>query len=210
MAEASDGIAYMNGTYCPVGEATVPILDPGFTRGDAVYDTVSVWKGNFFRLDDHIERFFRSCASNRLDPPATPDELKLILAQCVHRAGLDTSYVQMISTRGKFPSTAVRDPDLHEHTHRRSVCMVVHIPAQLVWSAFGWRSELLAEFELLDLAARRSGQLVDDDESLGGLLAGDSLGDDVLLNGEHRDFGALCPCRSAVVESERRPAVRPF
>ncbi len=116
MAEASDGIAYINGSYCPVGEASVPLLDPGFTRGDAVYDTVSVWKGNFFRLDDHIERFFRSCASNRLSPPAGPDELKAILAQCVQRTGLENAYVQMLSTRGKFPSTTVRDPRLCTNT----------------------------------------------------------------------------------------------
>ena len=52
MATPADGIAYRNGTYCPLGEASVPLLDPGFTRGDAVYDTVSVWGGQFFRLDD--------------------------------------------------------------------------------------------------------------------------------------------------------------
>ncbi|MGZ4773307.1 MAG: hypothetical protein ACXV3B_11555, partial [Ilumatobacteraceae bacterium] len=73
MASAADGIAYMNGTYCPLGEASVPLLDPGFTRGDAVYDTVSVWGGQFFRLDDHVARFFRSCATARLAPPANPD-----------------------------------------------------------------------------------------------------------------------------------------
>ena len=41
MASAADGIAYTNGTYGPLGEASVPLLDPGFTRGDAVYDTVA-------------------------------------------------------------------------------------------------------------------------------------------------------------------------
>ncbi|MGZ4674284.1 MAG: aminotransferase class IV [Ilumatobacteraceae bacterium] len=116
MASAADGIAYMNGTYCPLGEASVPLLDPGFTRGDAVYDTVSVWGGQFFRLDDHVARFFRSCATARLAPPANPDELKAILAQCVHRSGLDAAYVQMISTRGKFQSPTVRDPRLCKNT----------------------------------------------------------------------------------------------
>ena len=116
VASAADGIAYMNGTYCPLGEASVPLLDPGFTRGDAVYDTVSVWGGQFFRLDDHVARFFRSCATARLSPPASPDELKRILAQCVHRSGLDAAYVQMISTRGKFQSPTVRDPRLCKNT----------------------------------------------------------------------------------------------
>ena len=116
MASAADGIAYMNGRYCPLGEASVPLLDPGFTRGDAVYDTVSVWGGQFFRLGDHVARFFRSCATARLSPPAAPDELKAILAECVQRSGLDAAYVQMISTRGKYQSPTVRDPRLCTNT----------------------------------------------------------------------------------------------
>jgi branched-chain amino acid aminotransferase len=116
MTSPADGIAYMNGTYCPIAEASVPLLDPGFTRGDAVYDTTSVWGGMFFRLDDHIGRFFRSCASARLAPPATPDELKSILAECVHRTGLEAAYVQMISTRGKYQSPTIRDPRLCTNT----------------------------------------------------------------------------------------------
>lgn len=116
MAASSDGIAYINGAYSPLAEASVPLLDPGFTRGDAVYDTVSVWGGNFFRLDDHVERFARSCATARLAPPVTPDELKAILAQCVHRAGLDAAYVQMISTRGKFENPLKRDPRTCKNT----------------------------------------------------------------------------------------------
>ena len=116
MTSPADGIAYMNGTYCPLGEASVPLLDPGFTRGDAVYDTVSVWGGQFFRLDDHIARFFRSCATARLSPPAAPAELASILAECVHRSGLDAAYVQMISTRGKYQSPTVRDPRLCTNT----------------------------------------------------------------------------------------------
>jgi branched-chain amino acid aminotransferase len=116
MAAPSDGIAYINGSYGPLGEASVPLLDPGFTRGDAVYDTVSVWGGNFFRLDDHIDRFFRSCATARLAPPVTPDSLKGILAECVHRSGLEAAYVQMISTRGKFENPLRRDPRLCKNT----------------------------------------------------------------------------------------------
>jgi branched-chain amino acid aminotransferase len=77
-----------------------------------VYDTVSVWKGRFFRLDDHVARFLRSCAGARLTCPHSPEELKRILAECVHRAGLEDAYVQMIVTRGEFVSMTKRDPRL--------------------------------------------------------------------------------------------------
>ena len=108
----ADGIAYVDGEYLPAGEAKISIFDVGFTRGDAVYDTVSVWKGWFFRLDDHVARFLRSCAGMRLTCPHPPALLRRILAGCVDRAGLEDAYVQMIVTRGSFPSITRRDPRL--------------------------------------------------------------------------------------------------
>jgi branched-subunit amino acid aminotransferase/4-amino-4-deoxychorismate lyase len=108
----ADGVAFIDGEYTPADEARIPLFDLGFTRGDAVYDTVSVWKGRFFRLDDHVARFMRSCAGARLTCPHPPEDLKRILAECVHRAGLQDSYVQMIVTRGEFVAMTKRDPRL--------------------------------------------------------------------------------------------------
>ncbi len=108
----ADGVAFIDGEYVAAHEARIPLFDLGFTRGDAVYDTVSVWKGRFFRLDDHVARFLRSCAGARLTCPHSPEELKRILAECVHRAGLEDAYVQMIVTRGEFASMTKRDPRL--------------------------------------------------------------------------------------------------
>ena len=41
----ADGVAFIDGEYTPAHEARIPLFDLGFTRGDAVYDTVSVWHG---------------------------------------------------------------------------------------------------------------------------------------------------------------------
>lgn len=111
----SSGCVFIDGEYVAPDEAKISIFDPGFTRGDAVYDTVSVWKNTFFRLSDHIERFFRSCERGRLICPHPPDEVEEILAQCVHRGAVESAYVQMIVTRGPFPSPALRDPRLCEN-----------------------------------------------------------------------------------------------
>jgi branched-chain amino acid aminotransferase len=108
----ADGIAFVDGEYVPADQARISIFDIGFTRGDAVYDTVSVWKGLFFRLDDHVARFLASCAGMRLQCPYPAERLKRILAECVDRAGLPDAYVQMIVTRGSFPSPTRRDPRL--------------------------------------------------------------------------------------------------
>lgn len=103
------GIAYIDDTYLPAEDARLPLFDLGFLRGDAVYDTVSVWRGLFFRLDDHIARFGRSMAGMRLTCPHDAAAIGRILATCVDRAGLDEAFVQMIVTRGRFPDPARRD-----------------------------------------------------------------------------------------------------
>ena len=54
------GAAWMNGEFIQLSEARIPVLDWGFLRSDATYDVVHVWKGRFFRLDKHIDRFFHS------------------------------------------------------------------------------------------------------------------------------------------------------
>jgi branched-chain amino acid aminotransferase len=105
----AEGVVFLDDRYVSADEAKIPVFDLGLTRGDAVYDTTSVWKGFFFRLDDHVARFLRSCAGMRLRCPYPPDGLKRILAQCVDRAGLQDAYVQMIVTRGQFPSLTQRD-----------------------------------------------------------------------------------------------------
>lgn len=104
-----DGIAWVNGAYLPLAEASVPLTDRGFVRSDATYDVTHVRDGRFFRLNDHIDRFFESMAGLRLSLPFGRDEIAEILTECVRRSGLRDSYVSMTCTRG-VPPRGTRDP----------------------------------------------------------------------------------------------------
>ena len=99
----------MNGKFIQLSEARIPVLDWGFLRSDATYDVVHVWKGRFFRLDKHIDRFFQSTEKLRMPCKVSRINLKKILAGCVERSGLDNAYVEMIQTRGMSPNFE-RDP----------------------------------------------------------------------------------------------------
>jgi branched-chain amino acid aminotransferase len=97
------GIAYIDGKFLPVEQAAIPVLDWGVTRSDATYDVVGVWNRRFFRLDDHLDRFYQSLAHLRLDPGLGRSEIIAILTRCVAMAGLDNAYVSMTCTRGRPP-----------------------------------------------------------------------------------------------------------
>ena len=102
----SKGIAFRNGHFLPVEEATISILDPAFTRSDGVYDVVSVWERRFFRLADHMNRFCNSCSYVYMKSPYTQEEMSRILAECVDRAGFSAALVYFLCTRGRFAQGA--------------------------------------------------------------------------------------------------------
>src|SRR6516164_9518627 len=84
----ASGAAYLDGNYMPVGEASIPITDWGYRRSDVTYDVVSVWRGAFFHLDDHLRRFRNSMRALRLEPPESDDDIRQVLTECVRRSGL--------------------------------------------------------------------------------------------------------------------------
>ncbi len=105
----TDGAAFVDGRFLPVGEARVPILDWGFLRSDATYDVAHVWRGSFFRLEDHLDRFERSMEHLHLSPPYDRSEIRDILIECVRLSGLRDAYAEIICTRG-IPRPGSRDP----------------------------------------------------------------------------------------------------
>ena len=68
------GIAFIDGNYIKTDDAKISVFDLGFERSDVVYDVISTWKGLFFRLDDHLDRFLRSAEGFRLSCPYNRDE----------------------------------------------------------------------------------------------------------------------------------------
>lgn len=108
-AKYPPGVAYMDGQYLPISEAKISVLDYGFLHSDATYDVVHVWKGAFFRLDDHLDRFFAGMDKLHMSIPYGKAQVTDILHNCVALSGLQNSYVEFICTRGTSPSFS-RDP----------------------------------------------------------------------------------------------------
>lgn len=116
MNEFTAGTAYVQGRFVPIAQATVSVLDWGFTRSDCTYDVVHVFHGGFFRLDDHLDRFFRSMQKRRLAPPEDRTRMEAILHRCVSLSGLTDAYVAMVALRGRpRPGGPRRPADCENH-----------------------------------------------------------------------------------------------
>lgn len=77
----TDYIVYLNGELLPESEAHLSIWDRGFTLGDGVFDNVRTFRHQFFHLDDHLARLYRSLCYVYIDPGLTPAQLRDVAGQ---------------------------------------------------------------------------------------------------------------------------------
>ena len=103
------GVAFMDGQYLPIAEAKISVLDYGLLHSDATYDVVHVWKGAFFRLEDHLDRFFAGLEKLHMSIGYDRKQVADILHNCVALSELENAYVEFICTRGTSPAFS-RDP----------------------------------------------------------------------------------------------------
>jgi branched-chain amino acid aminotransferase len=104
-------LAHVYGETVPITEAKISILDWGFLHSDATYDVAHVWEGSFFRLDNHLDRYYAGMEKLRMSIPYSKAQLTQLLLQLVAQSGLRNAYVEMITTRGQ-PQLGSRDPRL--------------------------------------------------------------------------------------------------
>ena len=71
---SNERVAYINGEIVPESQALVSINDVGFLYGDAVFDTTRTFGHKIFRLEEHLDRFFKSLKYMRINPGLTKKE----------------------------------------------------------------------------------------------------------------------------------------
>ena len=67
--------AWFNGSIVLETEVRVPFRDRGFKFGDGVFDTTRTFNHRIFKLQEHIDRLYRSLAYLRIDPGMSPKEM---------------------------------------------------------------------------------------------------------------------------------------
>jgi branched-chain amino acid aminotransferase len=96
----SEQIVFVNGEFVPAAEARISVFDHALLYGDGVYDTAVCWKRRMFKLEEHLDRLFRSLAYIKLEPPFLRERLRELILETVRRNDLDNAYVKTIITRG--------------------------------------------------------------------------------------------------------------
>ena len=93
-------IVYLNGSFVPLPDAKVSVLDRGFIFGDGVYELVPVYAREPFRLPHHLARLQRSLDGIGLSNPHTNAQWEAILRDLVARQPFADQGVYFQVTRG--------------------------------------------------------------------------------------------------------------
>ena len=118
MGNYDDYTAYFNGEWVPYSEVLFPPHDRGFAVADVVFDQGRTFGGVPFRLEDHVNRLYRSLKYVRVDPGFGEEEMIEVCREGVsrndhRRSEVGDFAINPIITRG----TSVDGPP--------SVCVII-------------------------------------------------------------------------------------
>mgnify|MGYP003700428021 CR=1 FL=1 len=96
-------VAYVNGRYTPLREASVHIEDRGYQFADGIYEVCIVVGGRFYDFDGHFERYERSLRELRMAAPIGRPALEIVIRQLLKKNCLRDALVYIQVTRGVAP-----------------------------------------------------------------------------------------------------------
>jgi branched-chain amino acid aminotransferase len=91
---------WLDGRIVSQNEAMVSVFDHGLLYGDGVFEGIRAYAGRVFRLQQHLERLYRSARAICLDIPQTPAEMEKAVLETCRANGFKDCYIRLVVTRG--------------------------------------------------------------------------------------------------------------
>ena len=228
-----DPIAYVNGSFVPLADAKVSILDRGFLFADGIYEVAAVLDGRLIDNASHLARLERSVGEIALALPETPARIQELQKELIARNQLVNGMVYLEVTRGAdtgrdfaFPKgvtptlvmfTSVKD--IVNAPSAKTGISVITVP-DIRWARRDIKSvallaQVLAKQAAAEAGASEAWMIEDGKVTEGGSSSAFILTQDDVLVTRHNSPAILPGCtRKAVValaeERQLRIEERPF
>ena len=95
-----DPIAYVNGSFVPLSDAKISVLDRGFLFADGIYEVSAVLDGKLVDNASHLARLERSVGEIKLKLPETVERITEIQKELIARNKVVNGLVYLQVTRG--------------------------------------------------------------------------------------------------------------
>uniref|UniRef100_E6VK88 Probable branched-chain-amino-acid aminotransferase n=1 Tax=Rhodopseudomonas palustris (strain DX-1) TaxID=652103 RepID=E6VK88_RHOPX len=164
-------IAYVNGRYLDMREASVNIEDRGYQFADGVYEVCEVRDGKLIDMPRHLARLQRSLGELRIREPMPLSALSVVMHEVVRRNRVNHGIVYLQVSRGVarrdhgFPAASVKpavvvtarsiDPAKGQANAARGI-KVITLPENR-WPRVDIKSTALLPNVLAKQAAREAG-----------------------------------------------------
>ena len=121
-------LACIDGELLDVSEARISVTDPGFLRGDGVFEAIRLYTGVPYALDEHLERMVGSATALRLplDVAAVRADAEALLASATPGDAL----LRLVVTRGGRRITLLEQ--LPEERAPAALGVVTYAPVRLL------------------------------------------------------------------------------
>ena len=96
-------IAYVNGRFLPLAQASVNIEDRGYQFADGVYEVIAVQDGQLVDEEGHIDRLDRSLRELQMARPIGRRAHALVMRELVRRNRIRNGVIYLQITRGVAP-----------------------------------------------------------------------------------------------------------
>jgi len=105
-------IAFVNGLFLPLADATVSVEDRGFQFGDGIYEVIRTYDRRPFELEAHLSRLDRSAQALDLRQPYSRQEWTQFVLEAIQRAAFPEAKIYIQITRGVAPRDHAYHDDL--------------------------------------------------------------------------------------------------
>jgi D-alanine transaminase len=229
-----DPIAYVNGSFVPLKDAKVSVLDRGFLFADGIYEVAAVLDGKLIDNESHLARLVRSVGEIKLALPETIERIQEIQRELVARNRVASGLVYIEVTRGAdtvrdftFPKNKVTptlvmftsEKDIVNAASARTGIAVISLP-DIRWErrdikSVGLLAQVLAKQAAAEAGAAEAWMIEDGQVTEGGSSSAFILTKDDVLVTRQNSTTILPGCtRKAVVklaeERQLRIEERPF
>ena len=95
-----DGVIWLNGKFVEWRHANVHVLNHGLHYASCVFEGLRIYNGKIFKLDEHIERLFKSAKILDLDIPYNYQEVVDISKEIILKQNISDGYLRPVVWRG--------------------------------------------------------------------------------------------------------------
>ncbi|MBX5326875.1 branched-chain-amino-acid transaminase [Candidatus Bathyarchaeota archaeon A05DMB-4] len=91
---------YIDGKFYPKSEAKISVYDHGLLYGDGVFEGIRAYNGIVFKLEEHIDRLYKSAHAIMLNIGIPKKDMIKAVIDTLKKNKLQDSYIRLVVTRG--------------------------------------------------------------------------------------------------------------